>query len=64
MDFSQHGGDTQTILNLVGESLFKKFYLSNSEKCPSEHNSMCPSEHNTQKVPCVLPNMKMELSWN
>ena len=63
MDFSQHGGDTQTILNLVGESLFKKFYLSYSEKCPSEHNSMCPSEHNTQKVSfqtqyskSVLPN--------
>ena len=29
---------------------FKKFYLSYSEKCPSEHNAMCPSEHNTQKV--------------
>ena len=41
----------------------KKFYLSYSEKCPSEHNAMCPSEHNTQKVSfrtqsskSVLPN--------
>ena len=50
MDFSKHGGDTQTILKLIGESLIKNFYLSYSEKCPSEHNSMCPSEHNTQKV--------------
>ena len=28
----------------------KKFYLSYSEKCPSEHNATCPFEHNTQKV--------------
>ena len=44
MDFSLHGRDTQTILKLIGESLFKKFYLSYSEKCPSEHNAVCPSE--------------------
>ena len=30
--------------------MFKKFYLSYSEKCLSEHNLMCPSEQNTQKV--------------
>ena len=30
--------------------MFKKFYLSYYEKCPSEHNAICPSEHNTQKV--------------
>ena len=50
MDFSEQGGDTQTILKLTGESLLKKKYLSYSEKCPSEHNAMCPSEHNTQKM--------------
>ena len=44
MDFSKHGGDTQTILKLIGESLIKKFYLSYSEKCPSEHDT-CPLEH-------------------
>ena len=31
--------------------MFKKFYLSCSEKCPSKHNAMCPSKHNTQKCP-------------
>ena len=50
MDSFYHGGDTQTIFNLIGESLFKIFYWSYSEKCPSEHNAMCPSEHNTQTV--------------
>ena len=49
----------------VGESLIKKFYLSYSEKCPSEHNVFCPSEHAamcpSKHELCVLPNMKLEL---
>ena len=61
MDFSKHGGDTQTILKLIDESLFKKFYLSYSEKCPSEQNEMCPSEHKvsfrTLYSKIVLPNL-------
>ena len=45
MDFSKHGGDTQTNLKLIGESLIKKIYSSYSKKCPSKQNPMCPSEH-------------------
>ena len=76
MDSFYHGGDTQTIFNLIGESLFENFYLSYSEKCPSEHNTQkvsfrtqylkkCPSEHAamcpSKHELCVLPNMKLEL---
>ena len=50
LDFSWQVGDTQTILKLIGESLFRKFYLSYSEKWPSEYTAICPSEHNPQKV--------------
>ena len=42
---------------LIGESLFKKFYLSHSEKCPSKHAAICPSKYEL----CVLPSMKLEL---
>ena len=45
MDFFLHGGDTETILKLIGESLLKKFYLSYSEKCPSKHAAICPSKN-------------------
>ena len=31
MDSSLHGTDTQTILKLIGESLFRKFYSSYSK---------------------------------
>ena len=39
IEFGEHGGDTQAIFDLIGESLIKKFYLSYAEKCPSEHNT-------------------------
>ena len=40
---------------LIGESLFKKFYLSHSEKCPSKHAAICPSKYEL----CVLSSMKL-----
>ena len=62
MDLFLHGGGTKTILKLIGESLFKKFYLSYSDKSPSEHNAMCPSEHSTQKYSkSVLPIMMLSV---
>ena len=57
MDLFLHGGGTKTILKLIGESLFKKFYLSYTEKCPSKHAAICPSKYEL----CVLPSMKLEL---
>ena len=58
MDFSKHGGDTQTILKLiVWLKIFIYHILKNvlpniiqcvktySKKCPSEHDAMCPSKN-------------------
>ena len=43
--------DTQPILKLIGESLFRKIYFSYSEKCPSEYTAICPSEQIPEKCP-------------
>ena len=54
MDFSKHGGDTQTNLKLIGESLINKniyhilkSVLPNIMQCvlPNAILKKCPSEH-------------------
>ena len=58
MDFSEQGGDTQTILKLKGDNFFKKIVfhtlasvLPNLMKCvlPNTILKKCPSEHNILK---------------
>ena len=60
MDSSLYGKDTQAILNLEYESLFKSLCLFYSEKCPSEHDAMCPSKHEAM---CPSEH-ELEVIWN
>ena len=56
MDFSFIIWQTQTVLKLIGESLLKKFYLSYSEKCPSEHNCNIPFRTQYSNIKLQLRN--------